>query len=66
LLADGLTATNDYLLVLNGGIVQTNSADANGQLRIDSPLAVPTEILDLHSVALWDSASNVVLSTTLP
>ena len=66
LLTAGLTPANDYLLVLNGGVVETYTADDKGRLVIDSPLEIPTEILDLRSVALWDSASNVVLSTTLP
>jgi hypothetical protein len=64
--ASGLSRTNDYLLVFNGGIVQTNSTDAHGRLHISSPMQVPTDILNLQSVALWDSTSNVVLSTTLP
>jgi hypothetical protein len=62
----GLAAGNDYLLALNGGVVQTNSADAKGRLLINSLVDSPVDILDLHSVALWDSASNVVLRTALP
>ncbi len=66
LTASGLNPTNDYLLVLNDGIVQTNTSDANGKLVISSVLQTPTDILDLHTVALWDTASNVVVSTELP
>jgi hypothetical protein len=66
LLASGLNPTNDYLLVLNGGIVQTNSTDKKGRLAIRSLMENPGDILDLHSVALWDTASNVLVSTTLP
>jgi hypothetical protein len=66
LIAAGLNPTNDYLLVLNGGIEETNTTDENGKLVITSLLQNPTDILDLHSVELWDSISNVVLSTTLP
>jgi hypothetical protein len=65
LTATGLLATNNYLLAFNGGVVQTNTADAGGKLVITSA-PTPTNILDLSSVALWDSSSNVVLSTTLP
>jgi hypothetical protein len=64
--ASGLPATNDFLLVLNGGIVQTNATDARGRLDIRSLLAVPTDILDLRTVELWNTSSNVVVSTTLP
>jgi hypothetical protein len=64
--ARGLAATNDYYLLLNGGIVQTNSTDAHGRLEISSALTNPLDILDLRSVALSDTASNIVVSTTLP
>jgi len=66
LAASGLVAGNDYLLTLNGGIVQTNSANAKGRLLINSLVESPIDILDLHKIALWDSSSNVVLTTTLP
>jgi hypothetical protein len=66
LTAAGLNPTNAYFLALNGSVVQTNSADAKGKLAINSLLVNPGDILDLHAVALWDSASNVVVSTTLP
>jgi hypothetical protein len=66
LTASGLNPTNDYFLVLNDGIVQTNSTDASGKLSVSSLLQNPVDILDLHTVALWDSVSNVVLSTELP
>jgi len=66
LVASGLTPTTDYLLALNGGVVQTNTTDAKGSLAIKSLLENPGDILDIRSVALWDSASNVVLNTTLP
>jgi hypothetical protein len=46
--------------------VQTNSTDASGKLSVSSLLQNPVDILDLHTVALWDSVSNVVLSTELP
>jgi len=52
--------------VLNGGIVQTNRSGAKGRLMISSWLQNPTDILDVRSLALWDSASNIVLSTKLP
>jgi hypothetical protein len=64
--ARGLAATNDYLLVLNGGIVQTNTTDARGRLEMRTTLVNPPDILDLRSVIVSDTSSNVVLSTTLP
>lgn len=64
LLASGLMPTNNYFLVLNGGIVDTNTSNAKG--RLDIRIAPTGNILDLQSVSLWDSASNVLVSTTLP
>ena len=64
--AAGLNPTSDYFLVLNGGIVQTNSTDANGRLKINSLLENPPDILQIYSLALWDDASNSVVSTELP
>ena len=65
LLASGLNATNNYLLVLNGAVAQTYMADTNGDLQITS-LPYSGGILTLNSLALWDSSSNVVLTTQLP
>ncbi len=66
LTASGLNLTSDYLLVFNGGIVQTNSSDAKGRLVIVSLVDPPTDILKLQLLALWDTSSNVVVSTELP
>jgi hypothetical protein len=63
--ASGLVASTDYLLVFNDVVVQTNTSDPKGNLKIDSA-PTPANILDLQSVALWDTSSNVVVSTTLP
>jgi hypothetical protein len=65
LTASGLTPDTDYLLVLNGVPVQTNTSDDSGNLRIDSA-PLPDNILDLQSVALTDTANNEIVSTTLP
>ena len=64
--ARGLPATNDFYLVLNGGIAQTNSVDSRGRLEMATELINPNDILDLRSVAVVDTANNVVVSTTLP
>jgi hypothetical protein len=66
LVGAGLTPSSNYFLGLNGGIVQTNMSDAKGNLSIRSLLVNPTDILAVSSVGLWDSSSNLVLSTTLP
>ena len=64
--ASGLSPASDYFLVVNGGIVETNVTDANGELAISSPPPSPANILEVHTLALWNSASNVVVSTQLP
>lgn len=66
LLASGLEPTNTYYLVLNGSINETNSTDADGRLTVTTALVNPTDVLDLRTIAIWDSASNSVLSTHLP
>lgn len=63
--ASGLAATNDYYLVVNSGIVQTNTSDANGKLNITS-LNSTLPILQVNALDLWDTSSNVVVGTTLP
>ncbi len=62
----GLSPSSSYLLVLNNSEPQSFPTDTKGRLLIKSPMEVPTDILDLRSVALWDSVSNVITSTTLP
>lgn len=66
LMAVGLAPSADYLLALNGSIVQTNSTDSKGRLAISSLMQDPGAILDVHGVALLDNSTNVVLQTTLP
>ena len=66
LFADGLNAQQEYWLVLNGSVAETNTADSGGRLMFDSLPDDVTNILDVWSLALWDSASNVVLRTDLP
>ena len=66
LTASGLTPSTDYILVLNGSPVQTNTATAKGGLKINSAPA-PADILSLNSVALTDtSSSSNILSAPVP
>ncbi|MEY4388097.1 MAG: hypothetical protein RLY20_3380 [Verrucomicrobiota bacterium] len=64
--AVNLAPTNSYYLAINESIVQTNSTDAKGRLRINAlttPVASPLEI---KKVALLDLSTNTLLSTELP
>lgn len=65
LMATGLAPTNTYQLVLNSTPIQSGTADSQGKINISS-VQTSLDVLDVSSVALWDTSSNVVLSTTLP
>ena len=62
----GLTPSTDYVLAFNGEAVMTNTASADGRLKIDSLAQVPAYILDVRTVELLDPSTNVVLSAELP
>jgi hypothetical protein len=66
LLATGLQPAANYSLVINGNLDETKAADANGKLSFTTLLVNPTDILDLRSLAVWNSESNSVFSTQLP
>ncbi|TAL06814.1 MAG: hypothetical protein EPO07_01260 [Verrucomicrobia bacterium] len=66
LLVWGLAATNTYHLALNDEIAATVTATTNGFASFNTLPSGPTNILDLHTLAVWDSASNSVISTHLP
>jgi hypothetical protein len=72
LAAVGLTPGASYVFALNGGMVQTNAADAKGRLMVKTELATPSEVLTIEDVKLLDLAlleggveDNVVLSADL-
>ena len=72
LAAVGLTPGASYVLALNGGMVQTNAADAKGRLMVKTELATPSEVLTIEDVKLLDlvlleggTGDNVVLSADL-
>ncbi len=64
--ASGLDATNTYFLAINGGIADTLASDAAGKLSVTGWPTGSPHVLDVTALAIWDSASNSVLSTTLP
>lgn len=68
LMSTGLTPNADYLLAFNGEVVQTNTANADGRLNINSLVDAPPYILDVRTVELLDNTTNanVILSTELP
>jgi hypothetical protein len=64
--ATGLTPNADYLLAFNDEVVQTNTASANGRLDIHSLVETPPIILDVRTVELWDTSTNLVLEAGIP
>ncbi|MEY2465615.1 MAG: hypothetical protein QOD03_136, partial [Verrucomicrobiota bacterium] len=63
--ASNLAPTTEYFVAVNDVPQASSTTDANGQFDI-SATPPGADILTVHSVALWDSSSNVVVSTTLP
>jgi hypothetical protein len=66
LLASGLMSNATYFLSVNDTIVSNALADAKGELEFDSLPSSAPDVLDIDSLALQNSSSNNVLSTTLP
>jgi len=62
----GLAANTDYLIALNGGVIQTNNTGAKSTLNINTLTGTPPAILDLRTVEVWGASSNVVLHADLP
>ena len=63
--ASHLEPSTSYIFAVNDTFETNVSSTASGRVTI-SANPDPTQVLGVHSVALWDSASNVVLRTTLP
>lgn len=64
--AVNLDASSTYHLGINEVIVDTGLSDASGYLEFNGlPGGVP-DVLDIEHIALLNSSSNSVLSTTLP
>ena len=64
--ATGLQPGASYLLAINGNVDETKVADAKGKLNFNTLLVNPVDILDVRTLAIWNSTSNSVLSTQLP
>ena len=64
--ASGLDPTSTCYLAINGSIAETEMSDASGDLNIESLPGGAPDVLDITGLAVLNSASNSVLSTTLP
>jgi hypothetical protein len=65
LMASPLSASTNYIFAVNDAFEAIATSDSKGRLKF-AVNPDPTQILSVHSVALWDNASNVVVRTTLP
>ncbi len=67
LTATGLTPTSPYFLAINGSAAESVMTDASGGFRLMAlPTNAPPQVLDITSLAIWNSSSNSVLHTDLP
>ena len=64
--ASGLQPEANYSLVINVNVNETKTADAKGKLSFTTVLVNPVDILDVRTLAVFNSATNSVLSTHLP
>jgi hypothetical protein len=60
--ASGLTPGTDYVLTINGNAAQTNTTDSAGNLNLKILPGGSPNILDIHALALTDTAGNLVLT----
>ena len=64
--ASNLETNTAYFLRLNGNVSGTGMTSKAGKLDVKTLLVTPLDILALRTVSISDSASNSVLSATLP
>ena len=65
LTAAGLTGGSDYILVVDGNTVQTNTASGKGTLKINvSPSS--SDVLGARTITLEDTTFTPILTTTVP
>ena len=62
----GLESAANYSLVVNDVPVDSGTSATNGTLSFLTLPVAPTNILDVRTLAVWDSVSNNVVSTELP
>jgi hypothetical protein len=61
-----LGTNSSYLVALDDKVMFSSTTDGLGRLNIHMSGINPVEVLNLRSVAVWNSESNSVLSATLP
>ena len=62
----GMEPGQNYFLAVNGSMVDSTVANTNGLLWFTNLPVSPSDILLVRELAIWNSATNTVLSTRLP
>jgi hypothetical protein len=65
LAASGLSDSTDYVLVVNGNPVSTNTSSSKGTLKINES-ASPSDILSANTVELDDTTGTAILTAAVP
>ena len=65
LAASGLRDSTDYVLVVNGNPVSTNTSSSKGTLKINES-ASPSDILNANTVELDDTTGATILTAAVP
>jgi hypothetical protein len=60
--ASGLTPGTDYVLRINGNAAQTKTTDSGGNLDLKVLPGGSPNVLNIHALALTDTAGNLVLT----
>jgi hypothetical protein len=65
LTAAGLTASTDYVIVVDGTPVSTNTSTSKGVLKVNSS-PTPSDVLGASNISLQDTVGTTILSTVVP
>jgi hypothetical protein len=65
LTAAGLTASTDYVIVVDGNVVSTNTATAKGVLKVNAAPS-PIDVLSASNISVQDTVGTTILSTVVP
>jgi hypothetical protein len=65
LTAAGLSPSTDYVVVIDGTAVSTNTSTSKGALKVSASPS-PSEVLNASNISLQDTSGNTILSTVVP
>jgi hypothetical protein len=65
LTAAGLQPSTDYVVVVDGNTVSTNTSTSKGALKVNASPS-PSDVLNASNISLTDTTGTTILSTTVP